>query len=771
MKLRLTFLASIAIVISLALVGVFRDVNLTQAKKDNPVQPFAALSTGGISNTKLGQRIESNYTQTQINWGERVTLPWIYSGAGFQIYDGDAIGASVGSVWSAVDVFCDGTVNYMQLKDTCANPAEDNPLVWKKAGLEATLAGTNEQYLLKIMPPFPWLLRHKAVIQTVCVGTGSVDAPSVLNTVYASIPFSPTVNGKQAFVAQTQLGGSPDTPPSKVCLDSPQDSTSITEVYQNPPLKGTSHNGLDDASGLYPRWTIFQSKGSSSLNLGGDLRKPYQSPPSIPSDTGYVERIVQLECFWIDDLGCATCDDDAKGYITPEESWNDPHLLTLTSSSTGAEAKAKIDKDGDCLMNSTYAQPGWPAVDLVDDPATATSCDSNANWVVYSEYPLVHHNTANDQDCDGLVDGVEWFWCGADCVTAAHGDFDGDGATDFVEMFQFTNPKAVDTDLDGFWDKPANVYGQNTDTSMDNCPTVKNGTGVGEDNQANSDGQLRPNGPKIPGDSANNPNQDKMGNACDVDNDNDNATDVYEQTQCTPGPEFSCPPATCECDTTPGVGTRPTATTCKLTACDPLRFDTDGDTVGDGYEIHAGSLAVPPGDPLDPGKKPVWDSTNDQIYYRGCQINVNHTGIFATAFEPYVTNGAGQETDPDGDGVTCPTDNDSDTALPGKKSEVPDKFEAMGYNTLIANADTDGDGCADWVEIFDFNGDRTVDSIDVGLMNKRAANKIAPDIVSDRIFDANKDGFIDSIDTGLMNKNNCTYKSGVGGCPTCPLHP
>jgi hypothetical protein len=712
-----------------------------------PVQPFAAEVAVGISTTQLGPNTVANHTVTEVAQGERAALPWIYSGAGFSVErDADITdGTDVGSAWSNIDINCDGVVDTIQLNCTVPKPA-DSPLRWLEATTNVT--GTDEAYLTGFVPPltFPWLLRHKAIIDHVCVGPSQLPAPSALNAVYATIPFSPTnFNNKQAFVAVARLGGSPDTPPSKVCLDSPQSGESVTNVvYHNPPLKGDAGGpvgvggrALDDGSGLYVRWTVLQSIGSISLNRAGDLRKPYQSPPSIPSDTGYVERIVQLECFWMDDDGCTACDGDTSGFISPEESWADPDLLAMTGTGSAAAAKAAIDKDGDCLMNSTYIQPNWPAVDLVDDPTGKEICDAADGWVIYSENPvLVTHNEAEDRDCDGLVDGIEWFWGGNDLVTSK--DFDNDGAPDFVEMFQFTSPKDADTDDDGYADKPSNVYGTNTDTSMDNCPTVKNGTGVGEDNQANTDGGRVPNGPNIPNAFASNPNQDKLGDACDVDNDNDLATDVYET---------------------------------NVAGTNPLKFDTDGDTVGDGMEIHAGPFQN--GDPLAIGTKPTWDGTNDQIYYRGCQINVN------TAYAGYTEQDGtadGVEMDVDGDGGLCPTDGDSDTYMPGKKAEVLDKYEAFGYGLLIANQDTDGDGCADWVEIHDLNGDRTANSTDVGLMNKRFAGKIASDCtgtypacaagtgVSDKMFDVNKDGSITSADTGQMNKNNCLYKSGTGGC-------
>ena len=140
---------------------------------------------------------------------------------------------------------------------------------------------------------------------------------------------SPSLRKATASFATTILGGSPTTPPSLVCLDSPQSSESKVNVYHTPALKGdtggpTGAGGraLDDASGLYPRWAALQSSPRSAQALS-------RARPSFPSDTGYVERTVQLECYWLDDDGCTTCDANSDGVISAEESWNDPDLLAL----------------------------------------------------------------------------------------------------------------------------------------------------------------------------------------------------------------------------------------------------------------------------------------------------------------------------------------------------------------------------------------------------------------------------------------------------------
>ena len=94
--------------------------------------------------------------------------------------------------------------------------------------------------------------------------------------------------------------------------------------------------------------------------------------------------------------------------------------------------------------------------------------------------------------------------------------------------------------------------------------------------------------------------------------------------------------------------------------------------------------------------------------------------------------------DLDGDGVSARQTSTPDNGH-ANKPEVPDKWEAYGYNTSITNADTDGDGCDDWVEIHDLDGNRKVDANDQLLIAKRFAGKIAPDPVSDKIFDVDKE--------------------------------
>ena len=92
-----------------------------------------------------------------------------------------------------------------------------------------------------------------------------------------------------------------------------------------------------------------------------------------------------------------------------------------------------------------------------------------------------------------------------------------------------------------------------------------------------------------------------------------------------------------------------------------------------------------------------------------------------------------------------------------------------GYTSCANPIDSDGDGCADILEVLDLNGDRFVDSGDQGILDKRLAGKTPnDDPASESIFDLNKDGYVDSGDQGMMNRNTCLLRENQLGCPMCP---
>ena len=158
-----------------------------------------------------------------------------------------------------------------------------------------------------------------------------------------------------------------------------------------------------------------------------------------------------------------------------------------------------------------------------------------------------------------------------------------------------SGPPPVDTDGDGVPD------------TLDNCPTVYN------PDQKNSDGGRRPNGLQIDGDWASNPAQDKLGDACDPDDDNDALPDSQEF-------DDHCPYR--------------------------LVVDSDSDTVLDGYEVAMEA------NPCDPASMPMCTggTDGDGDGFPDC---IEHSGYNTCAFSgdpsPGYTSCA-SPTDSDGDG-------------------------------------------------------------------------------------------------------------------------
>ena len=143
--------------------------------------------------------------------------------------------------------------------------------------------------------------------------------------------------------------------------------------------------------------------------------------------------------------------------------------------------------------------------------------------------------------------------------------------------------------------------------TIDNCPAVYN------PDQTNSDGGRRPNGPQIPGEWASNPAQDKMGDACDPDDDNDRLPDILES-------DGHCP--------------------YRLVA------DSYGDRVVDGFEVATGY------DPCNAASKPTWvggsDSDGDGLLdglerggYNTCAFNGDTIPGWATCIVARDSDGDG----------------------------------------------------------------------------------------------------------------------------------
>jgi len=373
-------------------------------------------------------------------------------------------------------------------------------------------------------------------------------------------------------------------------------------------------------------------------------------------------------------------------------------------------------------------------VDSLDHPTAGANCAA----VPYSEAPnIVVYSLAADQDCDGLVDGVERAWGSNPLLD----DSDADGAKDFVEIFQQTNPLNPDTDGDGFNDAPVPTY-TNSNTAYDNCPGSPNA------DQANNDGLRRDNGTIINA-YASNPNQDKQGDACDPDDYNDALPDTFELSLVYKNASGQIVP--------------------KL-ASNPNTLDSDGDTINDGAEIINGK------DAMASGNYPTWTDATNQLYYRGCHLNMPAAGSYGPytnwdeeydTAPPNPPGGDNIEMDIDGDGIQCGAggDNDSDNGFGagGARTAGPvgfsDKVEAFRYAVGIGNNDTDGDTCPDWVEITDFDGNRSANINDVYIVAAWMA--AGPFNVEKRLCDLDANLSVNINDVYAAAANSSVGRSGA----------
>jgi hypothetical protein len=199
---------------------------------------------------------------------------------------------------------------------------------------------------------------------------------------------------------------------------------------------------------------------------------------------------------------------------------------------------------------------------------------------------------------------------------------------------------------------------------MDNCPLVPN------PDQANTDGQRRPNGSQILGDWASNPAQDKLGDACDTDDDNDGLLDSQEF-------DDHCPYR--------------------------LIADSDSDRVLDGYEVSQGKDACNAADkPLCGG---LLDTDGD-----GFSDCVEHLG--------YNTCASVNDSAPGWTTCTDPVDSDGDGCEDWiEMVDVNGNRVANSVDVLIfaqrGMAGGPGDAIGD--KILDLNKNGSVNSIDVLL--------------------------------------------------------
>ena len=311
----------------------------------------------------------------------------------------------------------------------------------------------------------------------------------------------------------------------------------------------------------------------------------------------------------------------------------------------------------------------------------------NAGWISFScqNVPATCAGTGNYgvtiNAVSGQFSGYAWGenigWIGFNCqnspaTCAATGAYrvqtdDGDG---------FANASAV------IHQGPAN-----TNVAVDNCPFDNNPT------QVNGDGNFFDNSPPyVPAtDDKTDPYSDAIGDACDLDDDNDGIPDATETNLV--ALQAICPTA--------------------LAVTNPLLFDSDNDHVADRAECILGS------DPNNIASKPVIpaagiDPDNDKLSNAVEALLGTNPAVFDT----------------DGDGIN-------------------DGIEFKGWRSNPLVADSDGDGVLDRCEIASLNGDTKVNPGDQGLLTAEVGRAV-PATAKLPHFDINKDGAYNPGDQALQ---------------------
>ena len=402
------------------------------------------------------------------------------------------------------------------------------------------------------------------------------------------------------------------------------------------------------APGMYPRWTLFQS--------AADFR------------SGDVSRILDEQCITV---GPAILDTDGDCL---------PDSLEAANNSSPTNP----DSDGDGVPDG---------VEVASGTAAGLPCGAVAPLPLGLGLPP-----------SGIVAPPAQGTTSADC--------DGDGASDFDEMFQFTNPSNPDTDGDGSLDKqdngadedapltPTNVLDSKYD---DNCPADANP--LQENSDSTNDYRLLPTAGNL---DTTNPHQDILGDACDSDNDNDGLPNVTENGLTILASGVFPQVIYCK---GPGVGAAPSIV---MSTTNP---DVDNDLGLDGRECQQGTR---PDDASAAQRLANASASKNETDADGDQLfNAPGAAGLSTAESFYRTQNinlvVGQEDNPDGDAfLTGNTDADSDN------DGLKDGIEVRYYGTDPTNADTDGDGCSDGKEAGDVDGNRSVTAGDLGIMANAA---------------------------------------------------
>jgi hypothetical protein len=708
----------------LAAGSVAREPDNVAALHGRPLQPFdvEALRCVGVEPAgafgfdtgvgdltcgaeTLGSSLATiNVDGTTVRHGNRLGLPVTYAPTAFI----DAINVQpeatkVGDITLHRDLFCDRSESKLNADLLPTTDLRKRSVDWETT-LDTT--GNPEGYLNFSLPPslFSYFDRHarmRADVTTIEIAGAPTKLPEALP--HNLIVLEPNWSGAAVTASFLRIGALPHFRDPIFCWDGSLNfRTRLGDVGADGAIGGeddVTYHSNPASAGLYATWTTMLSA------------------PDLHS--GEVTFTVITNCKPI-------------GGSFPDA---DRDCLEDTADFNDADA----DRDNDGLLDGI--EDAWGS--SPDDPDTDNDGRSDLEEMA-SDGPGLTNPLDSDSDDDGVADGGLVFSSncapgGASACTPAARDDNGDGdSLDADEGQLLIGPSTLDA-LDGMGDFGHNVITGRSHTRYgfrlqgvgsasgdpdlpgawaegDNCP------GVANNDQLNSDRPFA--------------GGDALGDACDVDDDNDRLTDVEEAlfefgpTGCQQAGEFPAP-------------------------LDPLDPDTDDDGYPDGVEC---LLDADPGDPGEGPAPPPPDGDRDgldppwEALFRGHRLNDGDGGDAAVTGSP------------DGDALAGDADPDADN------DGLPDGCEALVTGTALLNPDSDGDGTPDgaapnancWWGIA--NG-RGVAAHDTTVPYAPAA-VFGGENDGDTAGDADRDGRSDQVDANQQRGDNTIDDDGDGNPAT-----